>query len=102
MNISAVGMVWYRREHFDQLRALCEDGDKLPRTYEEWLARAEQGRKFHEERGAWVICVHLDPEEFPAWCLAQGLHLNADARNRFAAEVAHAAVLARQQHGKLD
>ncbi len=82
--ISAIGMPWFRRETFDMLRAMFEDGHKLHRTYDEWLRAAEVGRKAQEVKGLRVMCVDLDPNDFPEWCKAQGLHLNAEARMRYA------------------
>lgn len=88
MQIQIVGMAWYRPETFAQLRRMFEDGHKLHRTYEEWFAAAETGRKSFESKGVRVFCVDIDPNEFPSWCKAQGLKLNAEARNRYASTVA--------------
>lgn len=87
-SVSIVGMVWYKPENFDRLMALFEDGQKLHRTYEHWLRDAERGRDHFQNLGMRVICVDIDPDEFPKWCSANGMKLNAAARNRFANEVA--------------
>jgi hypothetical protein len=46
MQVQIIGMSWYRPETFARLRAMFEDGNKLHRTYEEWLtdAAASAGR----------------------------------------------------------
>ena len=89
MQIQAAGMAWYKVENFDRLRSMFEDGDKLHRTYHEWLASAEAGRKKLEAQGVRVICVDIDPDQFPKWCKANGMKLNAEARTKFSSLIAH-------------
>ncbi len=87
--IQATGMVWFKRENFDRLRAMFEDGHKLHRTYDEWLAAAEAGRKAFEAKGGRVVCVDIDPHDFPVWCKAKGKNLDANGRNAYAAWIAY-------------
>jgi hypothetical protein len=89
MQVQIVGMAWYRPETFVGLRDMFEDGDKLHRTYEEWFAAAETGRKSMEAKGIKVFCVDIDPDEFPKWCQANSMKLNAEARNSFSSFVAY-------------
>lgn len=89
MQVQIVGMAWYRPETFDRLRAMFEDGEKLHRTYKEWLAAAETGRKSMEAKGVKVVCVDIDPDEFPKWCAANGMKLNAEARNKYGSMIAY-------------
>ena len=84
MQVRVTGMAWYREDTFTRLRAMFEDGDKLHRTYKEWLVAAEAGRKSYESQGIRVICVDIDPDNFPEWCKANGMKLNAEARIKFA------------------
>ena len=84
-------MAWFRPETFAKLRAMFEDGYKLHGTYEEWLVKAEGGRKELEARGVQVITVDIDPDKFPKWCHANGIKLDAEARTRYAIMVASAA-----------
>ena len=84
MDVHAVGMAWYKPEHFLRLKAMFEDGHKLHSTYDEWRVAAEQGRKTLEAKGVRVICVDIDPDQFPEWCQSQGMKINADARTKFA------------------
>jgi hypothetical protein len=88
-SVRIVGMVWYRPETFDVLRAMFEDGDKLPRTYEDWLHKAELGRKQLEASGVKVVCVDLDPEVFRTWCADRGLNIDGAARTEYANSVAY-------------
>lgn len=92
MQVSIAGMAWYRPETFDRLRGMFEDGYKLHRTYPEWLAAADAGRKRIEAGGVRVVCVDIDPDEFPRWCKAKGLQLNAEARNQYASAIAYKVV----------
>ncbi|MCD5360309.1 hypothetical protein [Chromobacterium aquaticum] len=89
MKIQIVGMSWYRPETFAKLRAMFEDGDKLHNTYEEWFAAAEMGRKRMEAKNIKVICVDIDPDEFPKWCKENKMKLNAEARNKFSSLIAY-------------
>jgi len=89
MQVQAVGMSWYKPENFARLRAMFEDGHKLHRTYDEWLTAAETNKKMLEANGTRVFCVDIDPDEFPKWCTAQGLKLDANARNTYASSVAY-------------
>ena len=43
-------------------------------------------------RGARVVCVDIDPVEFPEWCKNNDMKLNAAARNRYANLAAYKAV----------
>ncbi|MCE1274144.1 MAG: hypothetical protein LWW75_06425 [Chlorobiales bacterium] len=81
--LQVVGIAWYRQETYGRLRAMFEDGDKLPKTYESWLTAANQLRIATEAKGMRVICVDIDPDEFPKWCIANGMSLNAAARMQF-------------------
>jgi hypothetical protein len=94
MKISVFGMAWYRRETFGRLRKMFKDGHKLHRTYDEWLAAAEEGCKRLEAQGARVIRADIDPDQFPKWCRSKGLKLDAAARTEYANTVAHDAMLA--------
>lgn len=88
MQVQIIGMSWYKAENFDRLRAMFEDGEKLHRTYKEWLVAAETGRRSFEAKGIRVFCVDIDPDEFPKWCKANGLKLNAEARNKYGSHIA--------------
>ncbi|WP_275270515.1 hypothetical protein [Limnobacter sp. P1] len=89
MQVQIIGMAWYKPENFDRLRTMFEDGHKLHRTYNEWFAAAETGRKKFESQGVRVVPVDIDPDAFPKWCKANGMRLNADARNKYASFIAY-------------
>jgi hypothetical protein len=85
--LRAVGVVWYREADWPRLRVLLADADKLPDTYAEWLASAEGLLVQLRRDGIAAERVPLDPDVFSAWCAAQGLALDAQARSRYASEV---------------
>lgn len=67
---------------------MFEDGHVLHRTYDEWLAAAERNSKAFEAKGIRVFRVDLDTNNFPKWCKAQGLKLDAKGRMGYANFVA--------------
>ena len=83
-------MVWYKKEHYNELLGLFDDADQLPLAYEDWLARAEGKKAEVEGAGDQVIKVFIDPLTFPEWCAERGLRKDADARSQLAIEVAQA------------
>lgn len=89
MQPQIAGMAWFKPENFVKLRAMFEDGNKLHRTYPEWLKAALTGQKQLESRGIRVIRVDIDPDDFPKWCKSKGLNLNANARTQYASFVAY-------------
>jgi hypothetical protein len=82
-----LAMTWYRREDWQQLIAIFEDAHLLPPTYEQWLARAETGRRRYEKDGALVEKIYIDPKNFPAWCQKRSLKADAEARTQYANEL---------------
>lgn len=89
MQIKIVGMAWYRPDNYLRLRAMFEDGDKLHRTYSEWLAAAEAGQERFEAQVIRVFRVDIDLNDFPKWCVTKGLNLNAASRMQCANVVAY-------------
>ncbi len=87
---SIQAMVWYKKEHWESLKALFDDADMLPKTYEDWLSRAEEMQAKVQAAGDMVIKVYIDPETFPEWCEKKGVKMNAEARSQLAIEVAQA------------
>jgi hypothetical protein len=82
-------MAWFKRENYARLLATFEDSHKLHRTFDEWLRNAEVGRKTLEAKGFRVICVDIDPDHFPAWCVRQHLRVDSQSRTKYASLIAH-------------
>ena len=92
MSVQIAGVAWYAEENYDRLRKLFKDGAKLPETYAEWLERAEQAIKQIEGGGAVkALKVNIDPDEFPAWCRANGHDVDSRGRIAFANRKAYEA-----------
>lgn len=81
-------MVWYKEENWDSLMELFTDSHLLPKSYNDWLARAEDMIKKVEGSGDVVMKVFIDPVTFPAWCKEKGKEMDMNARTELAIEVA--------------
>ncbi|MDN5939067.1 MAG: hypothetical protein L0H83_10450 [Salinisphaera sp.] len=86
--VAAVGIAWYRREHYSRLKRLFTDGHKLPSRYDKWLKLAQRTVTELEASGKIVVKAFIDPDEFPQWCRARSLNVDAEARTRYANSVA--------------
>jgi hypothetical protein len=89
---TVVGIVWYRREDWPALGRLFVDAEELDDSYDDWLAQAESTFRQLESQGLIVEKVYMHPVVFADWCRERGLRPDADARSRFASEIA------RQRH----
>lgn len=87
--VQAVGIVWYKSEHYDAIRRIMSDGNNLPITFHEWRMQAETGEKKLRREGKIVVRAFIDPETFPDWCRAKGLKIDSKARSNYANFVAH-------------
>lgn len=84
--VRVVGMVWYRRKDYEAVRAIMVDSEDLPDTYDKWFYQADKTAKQLKRHGLMVERVYINPQEFPEWCKAKGMPLNASARSAFASE----------------
>jgi len=83
-----IGVPWYRREVYRELRELFEDGDRLPRDYDQWLDSATQGFAQIQAQGGLVLKVYLDPRHFRSWCQERQLKPDFRARQQFVMAIA--------------
>ena len=81
-----VGLAWYRAEDWSRLKSMLPDGDQLEVTHAEWLAHGEKVERRLRRDGHVVKRILIDPTIFRAWCLLQGLPMDAKARTEYAAE----------------
>lgn len=86
-SVRAVGIAWYRREDYERIRAIMDDRDKLPATFDEWLQAAEELERNLERAGHIVERVYIDPDAFAEWCRLRRLDIDSQARMRFSNEV---------------
>lgn len=82
------GIVWYRREDYDRLKALFPDGSKLPDTFEEWLAKAQEVLATLVAADVCVEKAYIDPETFPDWCRTHRHKMDERGRTAYATEFA--------------
>jgi hypothetical protein len=80
-----VGAYWIREQDYPVLRAIFDDGDKLPPTWTEWLKMAEEMERGLKAYGHPVMRVTIDPATFPDWCAAHGTSPGRDGRKKFVA-----------------
>jgi hypothetical protein len=92
MQVSAIGLPWYKPENFAILRTMFVDGKIFEDSYTDWLSAAQKQRARLIAQGKQVVVADIDPIAFPMWCRSQGLRLDSTARRRYAEMVAQQAL----------
>ncbi|HJV90988.1 MAG TPA: hypothetical protein VJ623_11840, partial [Holophagaceae bacterium] len=67
---------------------VMEDGQALPRTFEEWEGKALKALEKVKAAGLVAVKAHIEPEAFLAWCKAHSYRPNSEARQAFGGYVA--------------
>jgi hypothetical protein len=86
--IRAAGISWYNKDDYQRALRVMIDPQVLPPTYSAWKKKAEAQESKWKSDGVIVIRAIIDPDEFPAWCRARGLNVDAKGRMAFASEFA--------------
>jgi len=86
--IRAFGIPWYRKEDWAEIRRIMADADVLHDSFDDWLKSATHVEQRLRQSGQIVERAYIDPADFPAWCRARGLNVDAKAREAFANTVA--------------
>src|SRR5947207_3264316 len=81
----AVGAYWINEGDYSALLTLFPDGNRLPRTWREWLKIAEEMEHGLKAYGHVVMRVYIDPNTFSEWCAAHGTNPGGEGRKRFVA-----------------
>ena len=81
----AVGAFWINEEDYPSLLRIFVDGNKMPRTWKEWLQIAEEMERGLKAYGHVVMRVHIDPNTFADWCSANDTSPGGEGRKRFVA-----------------
>jgi hypothetical protein len=81
----AVGVYWIREQDYPEALKIFDDGNKLPRSWPEWLKMAEEMERGLKAYGHVVMRVVIDPSTFPAWCADHGTSPGREGRKRFLA-----------------
>ncbi len=80
-----VGAYWIAEEDYPDLLRLFTDGNKMPRTWKEWLKIAEEMEQGLKAYGHVVLRVPIKPAPFAEWCSAHGASPGGEGRKRFVA-----------------
>jgi hypothetical protein len=85
-SIQIVGIAWYRRGDWAELRALFTDADLLPDFFDDWERIARQAEQQAQRAGKTVVRAEIRPRHFAEWCRATGRQPDAKARMDWANE----------------
>ena len=87
--LRVIGLTWFREEDYPALLRVFQDGDKMPRTWKEWLKNAEdmeqKAKAQAAAQGAVTERVYIDPDTFPDWCARNGVQPDREGRHKFVA-----------------
>ncbi len=94
MNQKLCGFVvcWYRREDWDKLKLLSEDGTMFAGTYEDWMHDAEKFVETIKSKGMIPIRFTINPDHLKTWAVRKGLKIDSNACNAFALEETNEAI----------
>ena len=82
-SLPPVGVFWIRENEYSEVRAILEDGNKLPATWSEWEKMAKEMKNGLEAYGHIVDRVCIDPIHFPKWCAEHGTTTGRQGRKMF-------------------
>jgi hypothetical protein len=83
--VPAVGAYWIEEADYPAALRIFDDGNKMPRTWKEWLKIAEEMEKGLKAYGHPVMRVRIDPASFPDWCVAHDTTPGRQGRKLFVA-----------------
>jgi len=76
---------WFRRKDYKHIRSIMDDGNKFPKTFDEWERKAKRRLASAAAAGVPIQPVILDPGEFLTYCKAKNFSARGDReRNMFA------------------
>jgi hypothetical protein len=61
---------WYRREDYERVQTIMDDGNKLPPAFDDWEKKAKEQLSQAAAAGIAIKPVVVDPDEFLAYCRA--------------------------------
>ena len=98
MSQTVVGVAWYSRATWTELRARAPDAADLENTYENWLDVFHRGFAQVQAAGVRPERVEVDLQAFVAWCAPTGRPLDSAARAEFVSEQLRLRDLERGSH----
>ena len=78
-----VGLPWYRREDYPDIRETMADPHHLAPTYDQWLAAAENNERVGQQAELEIERVMIEPAPFARWCAERGLAPDSAARMQY-------------------
>ena len=86
-----VAVVGYTAETWAQVKATATDPQSFEDSFEKWNEAAFAARREFLRTGVQAVECQIVPEEFAAWCVANGQENNSAARAEFVSECLRAA-----------
>lgn len=80
-----IAVAWFRREDYDLIRAMFDDGADMPETFDQWQEQVERRLAERLPAGARVEKVIVDPDEFRAFARRVQVKADEQGRSAFAA-----------------
>jgi hypothetical protein len=80
------GVAWYTEPDWSRVKAAATDADLFEPSFKEWVAMAEEALAEMQKSGVFPEKVHINSNDFLAWCLAHDKENNAAARAEFVSE----------------
>ena len=82
-----IGVTWYTEDQWCLVKAASADSDRFEKTYEDWVAMAEEATKNMHAKGIATERVYVIASELLDWCLAHGKANDAESRSEFVSYV---------------
>lgn len=77
------------KDDFGAMKGLMPDDDRLPVTFDEWLAQTTARNEQLKAGGDEIIEVEVRSDRFAAYCAASGLQRNIDTLGAYAVAKRH-------------
>ena len=78
--MTIVGVGWYKKDQWEDLRRISTDKDALEDTWEEWAQNAERTLAEMMKKGFMMQKVSVDVHELDLWCRAEKRACDGEAR----------------------
>lgn len=91
------GLPWFERDDYEAFRSVLP-ARKWHRTFDEWLAAAEQTKQRLQRSGIVAVEAHVRSDTFVEWCKSTGRNVDTQALLDFGNDVAYRTYLQQQAH----
>ncbi|HEY6096197.1 MAG TPA: hypothetical protein VIU93_14710 [Gallionellaceae bacterium] len=85
------GVTWYNAASWAEVKASASDPECFEDSFPAWEKMANLARRELQRSGVRAVECHIVPQDFFAWCEANGKENNAAARAEFVSETLSAA-----------